>query len=420
MSDESFLPPEERPHDAPPSPLPPDPEPADGPVDMPPSEPKPAPIVTPVTPVPPQSVRPAEAGPQRHMGALWWGTILVFIGAALLISQFVPGVDAWRYWPVFIIILGVRQLFGPARHGWTVRYLGEGLTTIALGLVLLGQMIGYLQWDVWLNILRLWPLLLVSLGLEVIGKAVRSEFVRFLSSLVIVAGIAFAALVMTTTSGFPIPFVPVQENEPFSLSEPSDSGVRAAEAKIDGGVGDLSVTAGDDLVTAEGETPFDPVFEVEGRGDDTRVRVGLGEGVWVPGEKSRLDVTLDENVEWDLEIDAGVSNYELDLRDFALARLVLNAGVSSGTLTLGTPEGSEAVPVRIDAGVSSLTLRVPREESVRVSVEAGLTGVDTEGDWDSSRDGDDRVYESEGFTDSGSFWNITVNAGISSVTVEYY
>ena len=75
---------------------------------------------------------------------------------------------------------------GPTYWSRTIERPG-GQMWVNFGLIFLGQMLGYLEWDVWLNILRLWPLLLVALGLEIAGKGLRSEWVRALGNVVVIA-----------------------------------------------------------------------------------------------------------------------------------------------------------------------------------------------------------------------------------------
>jgi hypothetical protein len=143
-------------------------------------------VATPATP-------PTATQPPTPRPALWAGIGLVLLGGLLLVSQFVPGMELWRWWPLILVALGIRQMFGSRGARWSIRHLGEGLSTVAFGLVLLGQMLGILRWDVWLNILKLWPVLFISLGLEIIGKATRAEWLRFLGSLVVVAALAYGA-----------------------------------------------------------------------------------------------------------------------------------------------------------------------------------------------------------------------------------
>jgi hypothetical protein len=379
-------------------------------------EPVPSPTQAPATPTPTASRHPRRSG-------IWWGVALVLVGIALLVSQFAPGIRLWRFWPLIIIAFGVRAMFGSSGTPWSIKALTEGLFTVALGLIFLGQMLGYLAWDVWLNILSLWPLLLIAVGLEIVGKGLRSEWVRALGNLVVIGGLAYGALVMTGTGGWPIALMPAGDTEPFSLSAADDAGVREGFASVDGGVGSLTVAAGDGLVTADGRSPFEPVFEVDLDGRVADVAVGLGEHTWGPLESdTELDVTLSGDVAWDLDVSAGVTEYDLDLSGLLLRSLILDSGVSDGTVTLGEADEGDAqgaIPVVIEAGVSALRVRVPEGDSVRVTIQPGLTGVDMRGEWERIENEGTPVYESERFDDDA-FWDIEIQAGIGGITVEYY
>ena len=134
-------------------------------------------------------------------------------------------------------------------------------------------------------------------------------------------------------------------------------------------------------------------------------------------------MTLSEDVVWDLDVSAGVTEYDLDLSELVLSALVLDAGVSDGTVTLGESDAGDAddaIPVEIESGVSALRIRVPEGDSVRVTVQEGLAGVDMRGDWDRVEDEDPKVYESDRFDDAGAYWDIEIQAGIGGITVEYY
>lgn len=372
----------------------------------------------------PQPRVPEEtpAGGQGSRFALWAGVGLIVLGGLLLVSQFVPEIRLWRWWPVIVVAIGIRRLFGPAGRGWTLHDLGEGLTITTLGVVLLAQTLGFVRWDVWRSILRLWPTLIVALGFELLGKGTRSEPVRFLGSVVVIAALLCGAFVMTPTRGWP-PVLSSAEARAFDHTTPHTNRVREGTAEINGAVGDLSVGAGGDLVRVKGRSPFKPGFDVEVDGRTAIVQVGAGEGVWGPMTPSaELDVRLDRSVAWDLDVDAGVSEYELDLRDLRLTALELDSGVSDGVLILGEvgPDGADGVPVDIQAGVSALEVRVPRGENVRVVMSDGLSGIETEGEWEVQREDDRRMYHSEGFSDEGPFWDIRVESGISGITLSYH
>ena len=398
------------------------------PPQYPPQPPQPAPTQAP-QPAPAQAPEPAappsrRSGVGHRLGLVWWGIFLVAAGGLLLLNQFAPRIDLWRYWPLIIVAVGIRGMFPSASEGWSLKRAAEGLTVVVIGLILLGQMLGVLGWQVWLNILRLWPLLLVALGLEVIGKGMRSDAVRMLGNLVIVAGLLYGALVMAPTSGWPLVWADEGEAAPFALTAAHEAGVSEGTARIDGGVGDFSLTGGNALATAEGSAPSAPEFDATTTGETADVRIDSGSQHWWPSASgSVLDVTLDRAVTWDLQVNAGVSTFEVDLRDLPVSDLSFDAGVSDGTLVLGPSDAAgtgDGVEARINTGVSSLEIRVPNGDSARVSVKSGLSTVNFDGTWDRSGDEGSRVWTSQGFSDSGAYWDIEIQAGVGSIKVTYY
>lgn len=306
----------------------------------------------------------------------------------------------------------------------------EGLTVVGVGLVLLANTLGTLPWSVWWNILSLWPLLLVAAGLDIIGKGTGMVPLRVLSSLLVLGGIAYGALVMPAGSGTPwAPFRvigTISESQPFSFSEKRDASVKNGVAVIKGGVGTLSVKAGDVLASSNGSSPWNPRFDVTKTDGFADVRISLGEGTWgFPGDKGRaeLDVTLDKRVSWALTIDSGVSQATADLKGLPLDALIMKTGVSEATVIMpsrATSRVSAGVPVMLDAGVSSLKLRFAQGDSVRLRVDSGVSSVDRPSEFrETGRDGSKRTYETRAFSERR-FWDVTLDAGVSNIDIEFY
>ncbi len=308
----------------------------------------------------------------------------------------------------------------------------EGLTLVAIGLILLGNMLGMIPWGVWWNILSLWPLLLVAAGIDIIGRATDNSWLRVLSSLIVIAGLAYGVFVMPidNSDSMPWPFVmsiPTSgstQSEPFDFTKPHDPSITTGTATVKGGVGELNVTDGPELVTSSGRSPFEPEFDVRVGGDEAKVDISMGDGNWVsPRDKGSIDVTLDRDVVWDLTIDGGVSSIDADLANLSLSKLVVKAGVSKGVVALGEVDAAATdggVPVTIDTGVSSITVRIKRGENVRLHVDTGLSSVNKAPEFSEvNGTSDKKVYETDGFSASA-FWDITLDAGISSVRIEFY
>jgi len=314
-----------------------------------------------------------------------------------------------------------------------VKRAAEGLTVVAIGLVLLANTLGELPWSVWWNILSLWPLLLVAAGLDIIGKGTDMDLLRVLSSLLVVGGIAYGALVMPAGSGSPLAPLGVLggagESEPFAFSEPHDASVKDGVAVIEGGVGQLTVEAGDVLASSDGLSAWNPRFDVSVAGGTADVRISLGEGgTWglLPANtgRGRLNVTLDRDVSWTLAVNSGVAETTADLADLKLDKLTVNAGVSSAKVTMPKRSLSPAgggVPVVMDAGVSQITLRIVEGDSVRLRVDRGISAVNLPGGFREVGERDDgtRTYETSDFSE-GRFWDVDLDAGVSSIDITFY
>jgi len=74
----------------------------------------------------------------------------------------------------------------------------------------------------------------------------------------------------------------------------------------------------------------------------------------------------------------------------------------------------------IDAGVSTVTLRIKQGEAVRIAAEEGLSHVSMpKGMTKVDGKGDAEVYETTSLPKDG-FWDITIDSGIGNVIVEFY
>jgi hypothetical protein len=369
-----------------------------------------------------------DSGHVRHDNARGAGAsvgiVLILIGMALLVAQLLPNVSILMLWPLLIIVPGLVQCFTPGHEGWTIHRFFDGLVTIAIGLIFLGNTTGVLSWGVWWQVLQLWPVLLISAGLGILGKSMGQDWIRVLGTVAVL--FAFALAVTTSSSGSPLRIVGVPGGEPFKFSEPVGS-VQRAELRLGAGVGEIRIDSGSDLVSIQGESPFSaPQYSASVAGSTARVEFQLtdedGFTVYPGSTSARVDAKLSDRVVWDLEIDSGVSALDADLSDVRVNSMRLKTGVSSNRVMLGAvPPGVAEANLAIDTGVSSVTVLVPASAHVRVESESGLTGHDIAKGLVSQGGG---VWQTSGYdqavsTGSG-VWTIKVKSGVGSVTVDTY
>ncbi len=307
----------------------------------------------------------------------------------------------------------------------TVKRVFEGLTLMLIGVILLLNTTGSLPWSVWLHVLSLWPLLLVAAGLDIIAKGIDAEWLRVVSSLLVIAGLIMGAFVLPvgdTTPG--MSWMWGARGTEFDTTEPANARVETGSVTVQGGVGSYRIGAGDDLVRVWGRSPYGhPEVSADVSGDKADVSVQGPESgaVWVPGVggTSRVNVALSRDVLWDVEIDTGVVDLGADLSELAVSAVEARTGVSQVTLTLGdVPQGVDEVPVLVRGGVANFAVKVPSGVAVRVDAEAGLTNVSVDSEIP-RMSGGGRTWMTAGYPGEGGY-RIRFEAGVSNVEVRTY
>ncbi len=380
------------------------------------------PWVPPAPPAPPAP--PSKAGRNSGIG---FGIFLIAIGLIFLAGQVVPGLAWWNLWPLIVVLVGIIQMFTPShKDEWGPERILDGLGTVLIGLVFLGNTLGIISWTVWWTFITLWPVLIISLGVGLLGKGLGQSWMRALGPLLIWAALGYAVAVsFTGAAGFePVPQLvrPSVSGQPFEFSEPV-MGETAATFRFRGGAGDVRIEGGEALVSASGTTPFgEPSLAVERSGDTAAVEFTLAESdgvVMVPGiSAAHTDVALSEATVWDATFETGATTLEADLSQVPVRQLTLKTGASSSSLKFGhVPATAVATDVTIKAGVSSVEVLVPRDAAVRVDTHNGLSATDIDRALQGMGGG---VWATPGYETASKTINISVESGVSSISVRTY
>ena len=229
--------------------------------------PYPPPQVPPVPNVP----TPPPNGPQRRRPpGVTAGIVLIVIGGVFLVGQVVPGLAWWTLWPLIIIIAGVVQAFTPGEDGWSVDRMFDGFVTVAVGLVILAITTGVVGFSVVWQILALWPVLLIAIGLDLLGKALHTSWVRALGSVAVIAALAYSVAVTAGgVQGFSFTGTTAVSTT-RTVEEPVGS-VTDAQLNLKAGAAAITLEGGKDLVRAEASGPWGtPQLDVSRSGSSCR------------------------------------------------------------------------------------------------------------------------------------------------------
>ncbi len=381
-------------------------------------------------PQPTPQPQPTPAAPERDAadrrgGVSTAGVVLIMVGAVMLAVQFLPGLTWWNWWPLVIVIAGLVQAFTPGHRGWSVDRMFDGFVTCTIGLVFLAMTTGYASWTTVGTILSLWPVLLISIGLNLLGKSMGAEWPKVLASLVVIGALIYA-LATTAAGGGPILWTTAATTgEKASISEPV-RGVDEASLLVQAGAARTTLGSGSQLIEAQGTSPWGtPEFSVTRSGSDADVTLSLGEAdgvVVIPGAPGgELDAQLSDAVKWDVEVQTGAATLEADLSDVEVSTLQLKPGFATCDVKLGDPVmGQGESSVLIKAGLSTIDLAVPQDAEFRVESSSGLSGVSIEG----ANKLSSGVWETAGFADAKDadkpVWVIRLESGLASFTLDRY
>jgi hypothetical protein len=259
---------------------------------------------------------------------------------------------------------GYRSLFWP-------------LVLIGAGVVGLLATTGVLSRANFVVLVRLWPVLLILVGLDVL-------FGRRSPVLGALLGIAAVALVIgLMLVGPSLGWDDDLEVKTDRFSEPLGAAT-SASVRLNLSSGPAEITAlsdSGDLIDAELNYTGEIDFEVSGDRDKT---VTLGERDadtffffdWFSGDDDELrwEVGLSPQVPLDLDVDGGSGSVELDLRALQLAGLILDVG--SGSVDGRLPATEARYDARVDGGSGSCRLNVAGGADVGLEIDVGSGSID--------------------------------------------
>jgi hypothetical protein len=289
-----------------------------------------------------------------------------------------------------------------------------GTLLLVLGCVFLLVNFGYISWDVIEGILKLWPLLLVAWGIGLITRNSKLSFLGFLGPLILLFAVAYVV--------WGYHYVGDGDKETYSLSQELTD-VDEANVTIKFAGGRLNVKSGDtvNLIDAELETRADSAeprlsyYEEDGIAFASLRRRGTTRAG--PGMGNKWDVTLTDQIPLQVRLVSEGATSSLDLDGLLIAELDVDAAASRVNARLGA--GDMDAEVTIDAGVSSVTLEIPKQYGIRLYVDCGLCWKDLP-DGMKKRSGGGGAYYSKNYESAPYRMDVEIDAGLSKVVIEQY
>ena len=325
--------------------------------------------------------RRSEHWPRSIFGPL----LLITIGVVLLLDTLgMTGGSFWdifvRYWPILFIAGGLDSLY--RREG-----VASGVFFGGLGVVILLSNLGYLQIDAWEAIFRLWPVMLVLWGFDVLfgRRSVWSLLGGIVIGLCILGAVSW--MIVSPPSGEQgIVSHPIMQ----SLTDETEK----ASINIEQTSGSLDISSGaEPSVLIEGEIDLDrneePYEYFKSSGGETLYELKSGNNM---GQSFMLVGTIDR-MDWNLKLNRQVP-LELNTRLIMGEQKVNLSGLQTsshqnetifGESVLVLPaEGDLDVSVRVVFG--EVMIYVLEDTPLRINLDTAFTSVHYPGDYERQDD----------------------------------
>lgn len=284
------------------------------------------------------------------------------------------------------------------------------LMLVGLGVIFLLNNLGVLEWDIWWTILRLWPVLLVAAGIDLlIGR--RSALGSLIAVVLIVA--LFVGAFWLAWRGV--------ELEPVAGDRVSYGmdGATRAEVTISPTFAALEVGALADSnnllegsVRLNGGEQLYEDFDITGGTARLALSGGsnvIGPFAWM--ERDQVwDVGLNPDMPLDLTVDLAAGQSDLDLTSLTIDGLSVDMAAGQTTVILPAEGNFQA---GIDGVVGQITVVVPEGMAVRIRMDTVLVDRQVPGTYQRQDD----VYTSPGYEGADQRVDLEVNLVIGAVVI---
>jgi len=341
--------------------------------------------------------------------SLFFPLLLISIGAVLFLTNIgiIQG-TTWgilaRYWPVVLIIGGLDGLY--RRDGW----IGP-LVLIGFGTVLQLGNLGYFSQNAWQLLLRLWPVFLVGIGLDLAfgrSHSIWSVLGRVLVGFLLIGGIFwFAVAAPFGTANHP---VAIHQALDGATSSALQFSMAAGEFDLKAGATENSLLSGN--VSLPNSNQYTPNYTAPKNGKSSYVLQGPGVVFGTSSREQALwDLAVNSKIPLEIQVNLGAGEMKIDLSGTQTQTIKADLGV--GQTEVDLPSG-KSISGTINTAVGEIILRIPSCAAVKISLDRGLTDTNLPAGY--ANQNGDIVYQAPSGC-SGNQVNLNVSLAMGSLQI---
>ncbi len=312
-----------------------------------------------------------------------WGIVLLFIGGVLLLNNFnvidFYWSNVWKFWPVFLIIIGVNILFN-RNNSQTGNIISLAIVVITLSFLFVkGQEKPEGKW---------WGNMRNNIDMDIDsedGKNVGANRSTFVEPFTI--GDDLKKNILEISGG----------GTSFELKGSSDSLFLASVSKKNNNFGLTKIVA-DSVNTL--------IFKSQDK--NRRSKWSIGDG------NNTVELYLNTKPVWEMNLKLGAGEMDFDLKDYKIRTLNFDGGAADINFKIG--DLLPITDVNVKTGIADVKISIPESSGCRIKTKTGLSSKDFSG-FKMISEG---VYETANYQSSTKKIFINFDGGLSSFEVERY
>ncbi len=313
------------------------------------------------------------------------------------------------------------------------RRITTGITILFIGVVLLLSQLNTISFN-WVGIFRYWPLFIVLAGIRMLVPKDQQigQFVAIGSTVVILGFLTYIGLstpkeplltelLKSKTLGVRNTDDPNDKTNYSTekLTVPLNDKIHSVTLNLDLGATSLR---NDSSTTSQIFTAFNTSKEYllgvtvhDDAADKLDINLkGKFKNKDFNSKNNNTYIALNPNIRWNLNFDVGAIDANLDLSPYKIETLDIDAGATSLKLKLGQPQAM--TKISMDAGASSIEISIPKNAACRITSDNALSSTDYEGDFLKS----EGEVKSTNYDSAAQKFDFDINGGIASIKIRRY
>ncbi|MFQ3598914.1 MAG: DUF5668 domain-containing protein [Chloroherpetonaceae bacterium] len=274
------------------------------------------------------------------------------------------------------------------------------------------------------NLTKLWPLILITLGVSyLVGNEVVARVLSAISG--VLGGVIVWTIFQQFTPSKVFLFNSSNSNQADSVAQVQslvalyDGKAPKARCKLEAGVGEFFLRdTTHHLLKVEAKSNFG-IYELRQvrEGDTEEVEIEMQDAEVTLGQKmtNKFELALNPIPIWDIRTDIGAAKVDFDLSAFQVQHITIESGAASVKLKVGTR--CDSVRLDLSTAASTLKLFIPKESGCQIISEDDFSSNIRANGFTKY---DKSILRTQGFEDAPKKIYIVLETGLSNLNIERY